>query len=131
MAAGRNSPMAVVKDKQRPDGGEVYWIGPASRPRSEASGDPISRAKLAKKLGVGWPTLLYYELRGLTRRIRMAGPWVYHADEVDRVAFIVRCRRFGLPIADIHLILDGLRSAEAIDVARERCSALIERLQQS
>ena len=123
--------MTILKNQQRSVGGDVYWIdAPGPFHSGTLGNDELSLSKLAKKLGVGWPTLLYYELRGLTRRTRIGGKRVYHCAEADRVAFIVRCRQIGLPLRDIRPIIAGARSATLAEAGKEQCCVLIERLQQ-
>jgi DNA-binding transcriptional MerR regulator len=124
--------MAIAKDKQSPLGGEIHWLGAPGTFHSGIFGnEQLSLPSLAERLGVGWPILLYYELRGLTQRIRIGKARVYPAAEADRAAFIVKCRRIGLTLRDIGPIIDRSRSADRLEVARACCCVLIERLQQS
>jgi DNA-binding transcriptional MerR regulator len=115
---------------------EVIWLddtqGGAALPPQ--SGAYLSIQNVAAMFGVTTWTLRYYELRGIIGpRQRVAGHWVYSWADCDRIAFIVKCRRVGIGLADIAPILaaaDHEVPAKTIRAHQLRCEALIENLEQ-
>jgi DNA-binding transcriptional MerR regulator len=92
----------------------------------------LSIERVAKMFGVSRLTLRYYELRGLIRRhhtvdrVRVFG-WA----DCERLAFIIKCRRAGLPLGDIITIIDATDddvSPLEFKLGRERCAAVAQQL---
>lgn len=114
---------------------EVIWLDDthgedAIAPQSVAT---LSIENVAQMFDVSPWALRYYELRGvIARRQRMGQIRVYSWADCDRIAFIVKCRRAGIGLADIAPILkavDDDTSAQTIRVNQERCNALIASLE--
>lgn len=114
---------------------EVIWLDDtngedAAPPQSAAS---LSIENVAQMFDVSPWTLRYYELRGvIARRQRIGQTRVYSWADCDRIAFIVKCRRAGIGLADIAPILkavDDEPSAQTIRTNQERCDTLIASLE--
>jgi DNA-binding transcriptional MerR regulator len=77
--------------------------------------------------------LRYYEFRGLIRRRHLIGSTrVYSWADCDRIAFILKCQRAGLRLAEVKPIVkavDDDSSALFSEAAQERCMELVERLE--
>lgn len=115
---------------------EVIWLDDtqgdnAAPPQSAAT---LSIENVAQMFDVSPWTLRYYELRGvIARRQRIGQTRVYSWADCDRIAFIVKCRRAGIGLADIAPILravDEEPSAATIRLNQQRCDTLIESLEQ-
>jgi MerR family transcriptional regulator, copper efflux regulator len=115
----------------RPDD-DAVWVddrGETKRPRPD---QVLSIANVASMFGVSRLTLRYYERRGLIkRRHRVGRVLVYGWADCDRIAFIIKCRRVGLALAEIASVLKATAadaSADAIKSGRAKCLELIDRL---
>ena len=114
---------------------EVIWLDDthgekAAPPQSAAT---LSIENVAQMFDISPWTLRYYELRGvIARRQRIGQTRVYSWADCDRIAFIVKCRRAGIGLADIAPILravDEDLSAQAIRINQQRCDTLIASLE--
>lgn len=114
---------------------EAVWLDDAGghgavSPQSAAS---LSLDNVARMFDVSPWTLRYYELRGMiARRQTIGSVRVYSWADCDRIAFIVKCRRAGIGLADIAPVLRAVEtdlSAQAIRINRRRCDALIASLE--
>jgi DNA-binding transcriptional MerR regulator len=121
------------KDQTAPQEAEVVWLddtGADEPPTSKV----LSLANVAAMFGVSPLRLFYYELRGLVRRQHLHGrELVYGWADCERIAFIIKCRRAGLPLREI---ISVVRASDADDATsgaflegQERCALLIERLE--
>ena len=115
---------------------EVIWLDDthgdeAAAPQSAAT---LSIENVAQMFDVSPWTLRYYELRGaIARRQRIGRTRVYSWADCDRIAFIVKCRRAGVGLADIAPIMravDDEPSTETIRLNQQRCDTLIQSLEQ-
>lgn len=116
--------------KSRP--ADVVWLD------DTGAGEPptdriLSLANVAEMLGVSRLRLHYYELRGLIRRRQLHdGVRVYSAADCERIAFITKCRRAGLTLADIVVIIEATDddvSPLIFRAGQESCMELVERLE--
>jgi DNA-binding transcriptional MerR regulator len=119
-----------ASSKGKPTG--VIWLD------DTGSGEPpadriLSLENVAEMLGVSRLRLRYYELRGLIRRRELhAGVRVYSAADCERVAFITKCRKAGLTLADIIVIIEATDddvSPLVFRAGQETCMELVERLE--
>lgn len=83
--------------------------------------------ELADRFGVTLRTIRFYEQRGLISPKR-SDPHtrVFHGTDVSRLAFIVACRRLGLPVETIGDLLaerDGLEASAFREVLEARLIA--------
>lgn len=85
----------------------------------------LTIGKLAKAAGVSTPTIRYYEEIGLLPEADRSdsGQRIYGSDDLDRLAFIRRCRDFGFGIEQVRLLAGLSISAdkdcrEVGDIAR-------------
>jgi DNA-binding transcriptional MerR regulator len=66
----------------------------------------LSLENVARMFSVSRVTLRYYEFRGLIKRRHRIGQMpVYGWADCDRIAFIIKCRRVGLSLGEIALIV--------------------------
>jgi len=92
----------------------------------------LSIDNVAETFGISRWLLRYCEFRGLIQRgNRIGAAWVYSWADCDRIAFIIKCRRAGIPLSEITAVL---RSAEAESArmhedGQELCLALTQRLE--
>jgi len=84
----------------------VSWQTAPSRPGSETA--EFSIAEVCERTGLSARTVRYYEELGLLPDVRRkaAGRRVYGADEVERLRFIQRLKKLGLPLAEIRQLND-------------------------
>lgn len=109
---------------------EVVWIddaGVVPEPKFSA----LSISAVAKMFKISPFRLRYWELRGLIGRQRIGASWVYSWADCDRIAFIIKCRKIGLRLAQIAPILAKTGAGIALDrlqAMQSHCLALINRL---
>lgn len=92
----------------------------------------LSIENVSQTFGISRWVLLYCELRGLIRRrLRMGSVWTYSWADCDRIAFIIKCRRAGLPYSKIVPIVRATDHDSALvhESAEELCVGLAERLE--
>ena len=84
--------------------------------------------------GVSQLTLRYYEWRGLIRRRHAVDRIrVYGWADCERMAFIIKCRKAGLPLHDIIPIIEATDDDAVAVMSRrgqEQCMDLVDRLEQ-
>jgi DNA-binding transcriptional MerR regulator len=119
-------------DSKRTNPGNVMWLD------DTGGGEPptdrvLSLANVATMLGVSQLRLRYYEFRGLIRRRqRHGGVPVYSWADCERVAFIIKCQKAGLTLADIIVVLEATDddvSPLMFKAGQETCMELVERLE--
>jgi len=112
--------------------GKVVWLD------DTGSGEPptdrvLSLENVAEMFGVSQLRLRYYELRGLIRRRQVHdGVRVYGWADCERLSFIIKCRKAGLTLTDIVVIIeasDDEVSPLIIKAGQETCMELVERLE--
>lgn len=111
----------------------------SARDPGDISGPPLGETVLtienvARMFSVTRLTLRYYEFRGLIkRRHRVGSVPVYGWADCDRIAFIIKCRRVGLPlsaVAPIVTAVDDDTNIAAHRIGQEACAKLIKHLEQ-
>lgn len=113
---------------------EVVWLDDTESGRSDP---PVERVlsiqNVAKMFGVSQLTLRYYEMRGLIRRRHsLDGVRVYGWADCERIAFIIKCRKAGLTLGDIIMIIQATEddvSPLQFRIGQETCMALVDRLE--
>jgi DNA-binding transcriptional MerR regulator len=119
-------------DSSKTKPGDVVWLD------DTGGGEPptdrlLSLENVAEMLGVSKLRLRYYEFRGLIRRQQVhGGVRVYSAADCERVAFITKCRKAGLTLADIIVIIEATDEDVTPLIFRagqETCMDLVERLE--
>jgi DNA-binding transcriptional MerR regulator len=114
---------------------EVIWLDDTNGEEAAApqSATTLSIENVAQMFDVSPWTLRYYELRGvIARRQRFGQTRVYSWADCDRIAFIIKCRRAGIGLADIAPILravDDDAPAQSIRINQQRCDTLIASLE--
>jgi DNA-binding transcriptional MerR regulator len=112
--------------------GKVVWLD------DTGSGEPptdrvLSLPNVAEMLGVSRIRLRYYELRGLIRRRQVHdGVRVYGWADCERLAFIIKCRKAGLTLTDIIVIIEATDdevSPLVFKAGQETCMDLVDRLE--
>ena len=119
-------------DSSKTKPGDVVWLDDTGR--GEPPTDRIlSLENVAAMLGVSTLRLRYYEFRHLIRRRQMhRGVRVYSAADCERAAFILKCRKAGLSLADIVVIVEATDEDVTPLIFRagqETCMELVERLE--
>src|ERR1044071_9395671 len=114
--------------------GDVVWLDDTGSDRESPQADRVlSLRNVSEMFVVSQLTLRYYELRGLIRRgLVQDGVPVYGWADCERIAFIVKCRKAGLMLADIIAILDATDddvSPANFKAGQEVCMALVDRLE--
>lgn len=116
--------------KNKPTG--VMWLD------DTGGGEPpmdriLSLENVAEMLGVSRLRLRYYEFRRLVRRRQLhGGVLVYSAADCERIAFITKCRKAGLTLADIVVIIEATDDDVTpliFKAGQETCMELVERLE--
>ena len=104
--------------------------GPADPP----SEGVLSIENVARMFGVSKLSLRYYEFRGLIRRIHsLDGVPVFSWADCERIAFIIKCRKAGVKLSDIVMIIDATDDDDSplgFKTGQENCMALVEQLEQ-
>jgi DNA-binding transcriptional MerR regulator len=118
----------------RPVVKEVVWTEDTGSGRSEPPTERVlSIQNVAKMFGVSQMALRYYEMRGLIRRRHSVhGIRVYGWADCERVAFIIKCRKAGLGLGDIVMIIQATEddiSPLQFKIGQETCMALVDRLE--
>ncbi|MBM3529581.1 MAG: MerR family transcriptional regulator [Alphaproteobacteria bacterium] len=117
-----------------PQGQEVIWLDDTESGRSAPSRETVlSIGNVARMFGVSRLMLRYFEFRGLIRRGHvMDGQRVYGWADCERIAFIVKCRRAGVPLNDLTGIIAATEedaTSSAFKQGQEQCMALVDRLE--
>jgi DNA-binding transcriptional MerR regulator len=93
----------------------------------------LSLAKVAAMFRVSRLRLRYFEFRRLIKR-RLAGRMrIYDWTDCDRIAFIIKGRRLGIPLSEIEPIIlatSQLGVTELRARAKSQCALLIDLMQQ-
>ena len=93
----------------------------------------LSIGNVATMFGVSQFALLYYEWRGLiARRSSLDGQKVYGWGDCERLAFIIKARRAGLPLRGIIAVIEAVDeeiSATVFRLGQETCMELVGRLE--
>ena len=112
--------------------GKVMWLD------DTGGGEPptdrvLSLANVAEMFAVSQFRLRYYEFRGLIRRRQMHhGVRVYGWADCERLAFILKCRKAGLTLADIIVVIEATEddvSPLIFKAGQETCMELVDRLE--
>ena len=110
------------------------WLDRSKDNLRSSADEPLSIANVAKMFAISRLALRYYERRGLIRRRHRIGlTRVYGLADCDRIAFIIKCRRVGLTLGEITLMIKaatGDASSDTIKTGRAKCLELIDRLDQ-
>jgi DNA-binding transcriptional MerR regulator len=99
-----------------------------------ATATVLSIENVARMFNVSRLTLRYYEFRGLIkRRHRIGRVPVYGWADCDRIAFIIKCRRVGLSLGEVALIIAAVDHEDDTIIhkrGQEACMRLVTRLEQ-
>jgi DNA-binding transcriptional MerR regulator len=113
-----------------PKGAGIDLAARPDTPVAELNGIELSVPTVANMFGVTRLTLLSYAWRGAVRRRRKGWRRVYSWTDCDRIAFIIKGRRLGIPFRDLRpIVAVGPRSSKLSSQAELKCVSLIERLQ--
>lgn len=114
---------------------ELVWLddtgsGRAAQPMERV----LSIKNVAKMFGVSQFVLRYYEFRGLIRRRHsLDGVRVYGWADCERLAFIIKCRKAGVMLGDLVMIIqstDDDITPLQFRTGQETCMALVDRLEE-
>ena len=112
----------------------ITAAGPADISAPPVNETLLTIENVARMFSVSRLTLRYYEFRGLIkRRHRIGQVQVYGWADCDRIAFIIKCRRVGLPlsaVAPIVAAVDNEGNVAVHKIGQEACAKLIKRLEQ-
>jgi len=93
----------------------------------------LSLENVARMFSVSRVTLRYYEFRGLIKRRHSIGQVpVYGWADCDRIAFIIKCRRVGLSLGEIALIVAAVDHEDDTFIhkrGQEACMRQVTRLE--
>jgi DNA-binding transcriptional MerR regulator len=114
---------------------EVVWLDDTCSGHGVSPPEGVlSIENVARMFRVSQFMLRYYEFRGLiSRRHSLDGVRVYGWGDCERIAFIIKCRKAGLVLGDIVMIIQAAEddiSPLQFKVGRETCKAMITRLEQ-
>ena len=113
---------------------EVVWLDDTGSGREPQAEQTLSIESVARMFGVSRLTLRYYEWRGLIRRRHSVdGVRVYGWADCERLAFIIKCRKAGLPLHDVIKIVESTDDDAVAAMARrgqELCMVHVDRLEQ-
>lgn len=114
---------------------EVVWLDDTGSGRVDAPAERVlSIGNVARMFGVSQLALRYYEFRGLIRRRHsLDGVRVYGWADCERLAFIIKCRKAGVSLGDLIMIIQATDediSPLQFKTGQETCMALADRLEQ-
>jgi DNA-binding transcriptional MerR regulator len=130
----QRGPFMTDGGDDRPVAKDVVWLDDTGSGRSDP---PVERVlsiqNVAKMFGVSQMALRYYEMRGLIgRRHSLDGVRVYGWADCERLAFIIKCRKAGLTLGDVIMIIQATEdeiSPLQFKIGQETCVALVDRLE--
>jgi DNA-binding transcriptional MerR regulator len=113
---------------------EVVWLDDTDSGRADPPAERVlSIGNVARMFGVSQLALRYYEFRGLIRRRHsLDGVRVYGWADCERLAFIIKCRKAGVMLGDIVMIIqatDDDISPLQFKTGQETCMGLVDRLE--
>jgi DNA-binding transcriptional MerR regulator len=118
---------------ETPPESEVVWLDDGACGQSDPFVEGVLSIKnVAETFGVSQLALRYYEWRGLIRRRRSVdNVWVFRWADCEKLAFIIKCRRVGIPLSDIAAIMHAANddvSPLEFSVGQKTSMALIGQL---
>jgi DNA-binding transcriptional MerR regulator len=94
----------------------------------------LSLENVAQMFSISRLILLYYEFRGLIkRRHRIGNIAVYGWADCDRIAFIIKCRRAGVPLKHVAPIIAAVDHEDDVEIHRlgqQACMELVTSMQE-
>jgi DNA-binding transcriptional MerR regulator len=130
--APARQPMTGPEKDDRPTG--VVWLDDAGGRRADPPAERVlSIQNVARMFGVSQLAVRYYEMRGLIkRRHSLDGVRVYGWADCERLAFIIKCRKAGLALSDIIMIIQATEdnvSPLQFKHGQDICLVMIDRLE--
>lgn len=123
--------MSDCEDRATSETSDVVWVDDSGE-QPAPQGTVLSIANVAKMFNVTQLVLRYYERRGLiARRYSVGRSRVYGWADCDRIAFIIKGRRVGVPLSEIGLLIKAAErdaSVSSIKAGRAKCLELIDSL---
>ena len=77
--------------------------------------------QLAKDFKVTVRALRFYESRGLLSPGREGRQRMYSRKDVDRLAVIIKAKKFGFPLSEIRQMIADEGSRQTLNLSREKC----------
>jgi DNA-binding transcriptional MerR regulator len=85
---------------------------------------------LAERFGITLRTLRFYESQGLLAPARQRQRRLYSRADVDRLAVVLRAKKFGFSLAECRQMIAAEASHHTLALSREKCLAQIAILEQ-
>jgi DNA-binding transcriptional MerR regulator len=73
---------------------------------SSASEQVLSTIDVAQRYNISVRAIRWYEQRGLLSPLHLDGARVFRPDDCTRIELILKCKRLGFTLAEIHALLD-------------------------
>jgi len=112
---------------------DVIWIeSDAAETELSGSGALLTISQVSAELAVTPRTLRFYESRGLVSPRREEGVRLYDRRDIDRLALILKAKRFGFKLAEIAEMVkadEGQAGANSLRLSRTKCLEQIDLLE--
>lgn len=89
----------------------------------------LSIGKVAREYGISKRALRFYEARGLLRPGRVEKSRRYGAEELGRLALLLRAKRLGFTLTEISRMFAEQTTCGALDISRRQCVEQIRLLE--
>ena len=92
----------------------------------------VSVGEMAAELGVTPRALRFYESKGLLSPLRREGMRFYGNSDRERVALILKLKKFGFTLVEIKEMIrarEGKTAGHTVKLSRERCNEQIDILE--
>ena len=106
---------------------DIIWVSSENFPANDAAGPApaeFSITALAEEFGLTHRALRFYESRGLVTPRREGRKRIYSRADRDRLALILKGKRFGFTLAEISGMIDaeaGRASEHGLKLTAEKC----------
>jgi DNA-binding transcriptional MerR regulator len=95
---------------------------PMPMPRADGLDEPVyTIGQLAKDFKITPRALRFYESRGLLSPGRKGGDRLYGRKEADRLAAIIKAKKFGFPLTEIRQMIGDEGSRQTLNLSHEKC----------
>lgn len=111
---------------------DIFWVSSENVPNNDVARPgptEFSITALAEEFGLTHRALRFYESRGLVAPRREGRKRIYSRADRDRLALILKGKRFGFTLAEISGMIDaeaGRASEHGLKLSAEKCLEQIE-----
>ena len=115
-------------------GADIIWVKNSVSGAAAAVENPLATiGEIAAQFAVSPRTLRFYESKGLLSPLREDGARLYRKMDCDRLALILKAKKFGFTLTEIHEMIraqEGRAIGPALMLTRTKCGEQIGLLEQ-